>query len=140
MKFRWKPGHKPEYKTSLSTGADLKSTKDITIPGRTCVLIPLGVWIDECDDLLDIQLRARSSTFRKWDLLLANGVGTIDADYRDEIAAPMYNTLSHPVTVPAGTPLVQLVVCPAIDHPEFNRGGQQRLGGFGSTDRDGVEL
>ena len=140
LKFRWKEGHRPVYKTGLSTGADLTSTQEVTIPGNSMRLVPLGVWIKESDGIYDIQLRARSSLFRKWDCLLANGVGTIDMDYRDEIQAPLYNTLPHPITIPAGTPLVQLVIGKGCQVKDFLNTQETRKGGFGSTDREGKEL
>lgn len=98
-------------------------------------LVPVGVWIDECDGDYDIQVRARSSLFRKFDCILANGVGTIDSDYRDEIQVPLYNTLDHPVTVPAGSSLAQLVISSMVREPSFTVEETERSGGFGSTDK-----
>jgi dUTP pyrophosphatase len=140
IKFKWIEGHQPEYKTQWSTGADLSSTREVVIQPQQAILVPVGVWIDECADLLDIQVRARSSLFRKFNCILANGVGTIDTDYRDEIEVPLCNLGSDYVRIPANTALAQLVVAECIDIPQFARSGMARLGGFGSTDRDGREL
>lgn len=97
-------------------------------------LVPMGLWIQSCEQLLDIQVRAKSSLFRKTGCILANGFGTIDTDYRDEIQVPLLNLSAEYITIPAGTALTQLVVTNCIDMPEFLRSGKERLGGFGSTD------
>ena len=89
---------------------------------------------------MDIQIRAKSSLFGKTGCLLANGVGTIDSDYRDEIKIPLFNTANKSVVIDAGFAIAQIIVAPVVDVPEFARSGNVRLGGFGSTDRDGVEL
>ena len=137
LKFKWSSGHRPEYKTLRSTGADIKARESITIPGHSMRLVPVGVWIEDSGTdygvEYDIQLRARSSLFKQTDCILSNGVGTIDSDFRDEIQVPLYNTLAHPTLIPKGMSIAQLVIATAYPQFEFFKRNDERDGGFGST-------
>jgi dUTP pyrophosphatase len=82
-------------------------------------------------------VRARSGLALKKGLALANGVGTIDADYRGEVGVLVVNLGVEPVTVTRGDRIAQLVIAPvaraifegAADLVDTARGA----GGFGST-------
>lgn len=142
LTFTWKPGLCPEYATTASSGADIKAAEDTLIAPGSCVLVPTGVWIQGCDEILDIQIRAKSSLFRKFGCMMVNGVGTVDCDYRQEFMVPLFNLTDKPVTIPAKVGIAQIVINPVRIHAEFVHCEQLRIGGFGSTDRDrgGVEL
>ena len=70
-------------------------------------------------------------------LMLTNGVGVIDSDYRGEIQIGVYNFTQEPCRVENGERLAQLVAVPVARLPlrqvesleETSRGA----GGFGST-------
>lgn len=93
----------------------------------------------EEDEVLEIF--NRSSNPKKLGLVLANGVGVIDADYYNnedndgEIMFAFYNILPWAVTVKAGDRIGQGVfkkfLRPTVG---LNVKGQERTGGFGSTD------
>ena len=83
---------------------------------------------------------ARSSTPLKRGLMVANGVGIVDADYcgpKDEIKVQVLNFTTTPVTVKKGDRIAQGVILPSVrvewqevaDAPGVTRGG------FGSTDK-----
>ena len=69
-----------------------------------------------------------------------NGIGTIDADYRDEWGAIIHNAGSEDFVIDIGDRVAQAVVCalPKVDIERI-RGdigyeeGNDRKGGFGST-------
>ena len=111
LKFKWIQGHQPIYKTKLSVGADLRATRKVEILPLGQAKIPLGVFIEDSNEIYDIQIRARSSLFKRFGCLLANGVGTVDADYPEEICAVIYNPHQYNlVTVPSQIDIVQMVI------------------------------
>ncbi len=127
--------------TEYSAGADLRAREAVTIAAGQRGLIPTGVWLTNVDwaavpkgQIPELQLRARSSLAYKRGLTLANGIGTIDADYRDEICALVLNTSDSTITIDAGERVAQLVLNMTLRIPDIAVGGQ-RTGGIGSTGR-----
>ena len=81
---------------------------------------------------------ARSSTPLKRGLMVANGVGVVDADYcgpTDEIKIEVYNFTAKAVAIKQGDRLAQGVIVPFV-RAEWREGdapaGSSR-GGFGAT-------
>ncbi|NBQ52846.1 MAG: dUTP diphosphatase [Proteobacteria bacterium] len=141
--LRFSTGFEPAYMTKASAGADLKSTEYLVIPPGCVGRVPTGVFIDrvEWDQvpkgfMPELQIRARSGLAFKKQITLANGVGTIDADYPDEICVLLLNLGSEPFVVNPGDRIAQLVVNMVgrlqIDPPE-TASSFERTGGFGST-------
>ncbi len=58
----------------------------------------------------EAQIRARSGLAIKHGLTMVNGVGTIDADYRGELAVLMINLGSDDFTIEPGMRIAQLVI------------------------------
>ena len=81
--------------------------------------------------------KARSSLAAKKSMTLANGVGVIDAGFRDEIKVPVIPLDGCHNLIQAGQKIAQLIILPialptvevVAELPESARG----LGGFGST-------
>ncbi len=128
----------PAYASPGAAGADLRAALDAPLvvnPGARLV-VPTGLVL-EIPPGFEGQVRARSGLALKKGLALANGVGTIDSDYRGEVGVLVVNLGSEPVTLARGERIAQLVVAP-VARAEFEevyllgetaRGG----GGFGST-------
>jgi dUTP pyrophosphatase len=81
---------------------------------------------------------ARSSTPLKRGLMVANGVGLVDSDYRgpnDEIKIEVLNFTAAPVTVRRGDRLAQGVILPFVraEWREEAEATAPTRGGFGST-------
>lgn len=83
-----------------------------------------------------VQLHARSSLCLRHSCILANSVGVIDPDYRNEVMVPLLNYGNGVVMIGAGERIAQLVVQPyetpiltLIDELPAT----DRVGGFGST-------
>ncbi len=80
----------PQYATEMAAGFDLVAVEDVIIaPGETAkvplgfaVQIPLGY---------EVQIRPRSGVTFKTKLRVANSPGTIDGDYRGEVAVLIDN-------------------------------------------------
>ena len=81
---------------------------------------------------------ARSSTPLKRGLMVANGVGVVDADYsgpEDEIKVQVLNITEKTVVVRRGDRIAQGIVLPApeVRWEEVDEMSMPTRGGFGST-------
>ena len=128
----------PEYATAGSAGVDLLAAvaDELALAPGERALVPTGIAI-ALPDGFEAQVRARSGLAIRHGLPLLNAPGTIDADYRGEIAVILANLGSASFTVTRGMRIAQLVVAPVArlawrpvsTLPESGRGA----GGFGST-------
>lgn len=132
----------PFYATSLSVAADLKSSIDLTLKAYSQAKVPTGLWIASLDEskippqqVLELQIRARSGLAYKHGITLTNGVGTIDGDYRDEICVLLWNTSAKDFPIKRGDRIAQICaqLLPRLDVPISQT---KRTGGFGSTGKD----
>jgi dUTP pyrophosphatase len=128
----------PAYQTTGSAGFDLSASVAMTIAPGQVTLVPTGLVIEvPAGHFLGVF--ARSSTPLKRGLMVANGVGIVDADYcgpTDEIKIEVYNFTAAPVRVEAGDRLAQGVLIPYVraEWTEESRLGRtDDRGGFGST-------
>ena len=106
-------------------------------------LIPTGVSL-AIPPGYEGQVRPRSGLALQHGLTVLNSPGTIDADYRGEVAVILVNLGGAPVTINPGDRVAQLVIAHAADAvlvaaeadlPPTARGGA----GFGSTGTGPVE-
>lgn len=119
-------------------GADLKAARDVAIRRGDTAKVSTGVRVSIPEGCFGL-LAARSSLCWRG-LLMANGVGIIDAGFTGEIKVPLYNAGNTPSNVLAGERIAQLVILPC-ELPTFRRVDELQEtergeGGFGST---GVE-
>ena len=127
----------PEPATAGAAGFDLAAAADMEIPPRSIRLIGTGLVIAVPDGYF-LGVFARSSTPLKRGLMVANGVGIIDADYcgpADEIKIQVLNITDAPVSVARGDRLAQgiLLPCPRVEWEEVEETSRPSRGGFGST-------
>lgn len=149
-------GKLPTRGSKHSACVDLYAREDLNISAGQTVLIPLGVAIDE-NQLIKIidnydnsnipmsekienfkcshylQLMLRSSLSKK--LIIANGVGVIDLDYKDEIMIRVHNPMDEFI-VHKGDRIAQITI---LEHKAYMFGIEtdiERNGGFGSTGKN----
>jgi len=127
----------PEPATAGAAGFDLAAAVDMEIPARSIRLVGTGLVIAVPEGHF-LGIFARSSTPLKRGLMVANGVGIIDADYcgpADEIKIQLLNVTDQPVTVTRGDRLAQGIVlpCPRVEWEEVTEMDAPTRGGFGST-------
>jgi len=165
----------PTKGSKYSTCVDLYAREDVMIGAGETVLVPLGVCIDlphiedyliktygmELKDFMKshyLQLMLRSSLSKE--LIIANGVGIIDIDYKDEIMIRLHNPITYiendghidlqlygrpdkyapkssvyerEYTIKKGDKIAQIMLC---EHKSYLIGidtDKERIGGFGST-------
>jgi len=105
----------PRYATAGSAGLDLAAAVDgdlILEPGARA-LVPTGVCI-ALPAGFEAQVRPRSGLALRSGVLLPNAPGTIDSDYRGEIAVLLMNAGHEPFLVRRGDRIAQLVVAPVV--------------------------
>lgn len=130
--------HLPKYETEGSAGLDLKANieEPITLKPLERALIPTGLYIS-MPRRYEAQIRARSGLALKHGITLANGIGTIDSDYRGEIKVILINLGNEPYTINTGDRIAQMVFMKyekaefeLVDELDETERGQ---GGFGHS-------
>lgn len=122
----------PTRKTAYSAGYDLAAAETVRVTRGRVSLVPTGLKaFFPPDEVLLIYLR--SSLAVKHGLILANGVGVIDADYRGHIILPVA-CLSGEVVIERGMRIAQGVFQKYLTVDGDAVGvGEMRHGRFGST-------
>jgi dUTP pyrophosphatase len=136
----------PQYQSALAAGLDLlaalpEADPVIIAPGRSA-MIPTGLAL-AMPAGFEGQVRPRSGLAAKHAVTVLNSPGTIDADYRGEVAVILINHGVESFTVTRGMRIAQLVIVAVAQAalilaeklPETERGG----GGFGSTGTKSVD-
>ena len=132
----------PAYQSADAAGLDLLAAvpeaAPVTLnPGRHA-LVPTGLII-ALPRGYEAQVRPRSGLAARHGVTVLNAPGTIDADYRGEVAVLLINHGDAPFTIKRGERIAQIVIAPVIQVelvrvislPATERGS----GGFGSTGR-----
>ncbi len=106
----------------------------VLAPGEKA-LVPLG-FKARLPAGYEAQIRPRSGTSVKTDLVIANAPGTVDADYPDEWCVPVKNGGTAPLVISHGDRIAQMVLA-RFEVLGFAAGtverSTDRQGGFGST-------
>ncbi len=128
----------PSYATEHAAGMDLAACIDdpMTIAPHQRVIVPTGLAV-AVPAGHEAQIRARSGLASKFGITLANGVGTIDADYRGEVGVILLNTSDEAFVVEPGMRVAQMVVA-RYEKVEWNvtevlDSTERGIGGYGST-------
>ncbi len=131
----------PRYASRHAAGMDLHAAidADITIAPLERALVPTGIAI-AIPEGYEGQVRPRSGLAASYGVTMLNSPGTIDADYRGEIAVVVVNLGSKPFTIKRGDRVAQLVVAPVcrVDWQPAERLEEtpRGAGGFGHTGVD----
>ena len=128
----------PQFATAHAAGRDISACIDepITLQPHERAVIPAGFAI-ALPPGYEAQVRGRSGLAAKHGIMPANGVGTIDADYRGEVGVILLNTSNEPFTVEPNMRIAQLVVA-KHETVEWNEveildETSRGEGGYGST-------
>lgn len=123
--------------TEGSAGADVVAAvhDDLTLLPGARALVPTGFAM-AIPSGYEVQVRPRSGLALRAGVTLLNSPGTIDADYRDEVAVILANFGTEPYVVRRGDRIAQLIVATvsrANFEPAAELDATARPGGFGST-------
>jgi dUTP pyrophosphatase len=130
----------PAYQSASAAGLDLlaaiPASAPLTIAPGQFTSVPAGIAI-ALPIGFEAQVRPRSGLAARHGVTVLNSPGTIDADYRGEIAVILINHGCESFSVTRGMRIAQLVIAPVagaqlqkVDKlPETARGSR----GFGST-------
>lgn len=104
--------HLPEYKTQGASGIDLMAnlSEPVLLKPLERYLVPTGLFV-EIPEGYEAQIRGRSGLAINSGISLANGVGTIDSDYRGEIKVILINLGTEPFEIKHGDRIAQMVLC-----------------------------
>lgn len=123
-------GVKSERPTEVRNG-----TAVLVLHAGERALVPLG-FRARLPEGIEAQVRPRSGTSLKTDIVIANAPGTIDADYPDEWCVPVRNGGTRDLVITHGERIAQMVLA-RHEVLGFTRGEvrptTEREGGFGST-------
>ncbi len=131
----------PKRSTAHAAAYDIEAAEDVVVspfrPGMKPTLIPTGLKAycqpDECYFVMN-----RSSGAGKG-IVLANGLGLIDADYYQNqtndghFQVLVFNVLDHDLIIKKGDRVAQVIFQKFLTIDNDMAGGE-RQGGFGSTD------
>lgn len=130
----------PERSTLNSAGYDFFAIEDVTVPAKKLTRVMTGVKCELMPNQVLI-LANRSSNPSKKGLILANGIGVVDADYYGnpdndgEMGFEFYNILDEDIVIKKGEKLGQGIII-KFDKTEddyISNPYKTRVGGFGST-------
>lgn len=103
----------PEYITASSAGMDLLAAinEPLALSPGDFLRIPTGIAI-ALPEGYEAQVRPRSGLAARYGISLVNTPGTIDADYRGEIAVLLINFGKEIFEIKRGDRIAQMVVAP----------------------------
>lgn len=128
----------PSYQTTQAAGMDVAACIDepVVIAAHGRAVIPTGFAI-ALPAGYEAQIRGRSGMAAKFGVMPANGLGTIDADYRGEVGVILLNTTGEPFTIEPGMRVAQMVIAKyeqaVWSEVEELDTTERGTGGYGST-------
>jgi dUTP pyrophosphatase len=134
----------PAYATASSAGIDLLAAVEATVVLQPAAraMIPTGIAI-ALPEGHEAQVRPRSGLAARHGVTVLNSPGTIDADYRGEVAVILVNLGDAPFRIERGMRVAQMIVAP-VDTINWQEGESlpetgRAAGGFGSTGTAGIK-
>ncbi len=135
---RGEPLPLPSYASEGAAGLDLRADAAVTLAPGERALVPTGLAL-ALPEGFEGQVRPRSGLALRDGVTCLNSPGTIDSDYRGEVAVVLANLGQKAVTLSRGDRIAQLVIArveraelvESVSLPPTVRGG----GGFGHTGR-----
>lgn len=128
----------PDYATPGAAGMDIAAHLDtaVTLAPFARAAIATGFSM-QLPSGYEAQIRPRSGLALKHGVTVVNAPGTIDSDYRGEVAVILINLSQQDFTITPGMRIAQMVIAP-VTHCRFEDTLQLDMsdrgaGGFGST-------
>lgn len=147
IKVKYINDSEPIGKISVGDWIDLRVAEDIVMEIGEYKLLPLGVAM-ELPKGYEAIVAPRSSTFKKYGIILVNGIGIIDETYCGDndqwhfpamcLQSRLFENGKHITKIPKGERICQFRIIkhqPEIDLVEVEILGNADRGGIGSTGR-----
>lgn len=101
----------PQYQTGGAAGVDIHANiiEPLTIEKGEIILVPTGLFVSVPIGY-EAQIRSRSGLTLKHGITVANGIGTIDSDFRGEIQVILINLGPKEYTIAPGERIAQMVI------------------------------
>jgi dUTP pyrophosphatase len=130
----------PFYQSKDAAGMDLyaavEAEQNLYIAPQSWKLVPCGFRM-ELPRGYEAQVRPRSGLAFRHGITVLNSPGTIDADYRGEVAVLLINHSREVFTIVRGDRIAQMVIAPVSQaqmvQVETLGSTERGSGGFGST-------
>lgn len=133
---RGEPLPLPAYATDGAAGLDLRADVPVALQPGERALVPTGIAI-AVPPGYEAQVRPRSGLALRHGVTCLNSPGTLDSDYRGEVAVILVNLGRDPISLQRGERIAQLVVSAVarVDLRETSSLAPTRRGegGFGHT-------
>jgi dUTP pyrophosphatase len=130
----------PQYQTGGAAGVDIHANinNPLTIKKGQIILVPTGLFVSVPLGY-EAQIRSRSGLTLKHGITVANGIGTIDSDFRGEIQVILINLGSEDYEITPGERIAQMVIKKYIygtfEEVEILDETDRGEGGFGHSGR-----
>jgi dUTP pyrophosphatase len=126
----------PKYALVGDAGMDLRAAETVLIGPGERALVPTGIKLALPEDVVAL-VHPRSGLALKHGVTVLNAPGTIDSNYRGEIAVILHNTSTDWFDVDRGDRIAQLVfqkvLIVELEHVNELSDSVRGSGGFGST-------
>ncbi len=128
----------PAYATVGAAGMDIAASIEapITLLPFERLAINTGFAM-QLPDGYEAQIRPRSGLALKYGITVVNSPGTIDSDYRGEVAVILINLSQSKFIITSGMRIAQMIIAPVVQlniHDQTTLESSKRgKGGFGST-------
>jgi dUTP pyrophosphatase len=133
----------PQYQSGEAAAFDLAARDDVIVQPGEVTLVATGLVI-EVPPNHALLIVARSSLPLRKRLMVANGIGVIDPDYRgpsDEVKVEVYNFSAEAVKIDRGERIAQGLIVAVLravwqeteGHDAPSRGGFGSTGGYGQV-------
>lgn len=137
MKIKINPhGNPMPEKFKCGDWIDLRATETVNMNKGEYRVISLGISA-ELPEGYEAHILPRSSTFRRWGVLMVNGMAVIDNSYNGDNDVWGFPALAmRDTTIYKGDRICQFRIVqqqPALEFEEVARLGNEDRGGFGST-------
>ena len=133
---RGPPLELPRYQTEDSAGLDLRADEAFSLLPGERRLVPTGLAV-EIPPGYEGSVRPRSGLAVRHGVGMVNAPGTVDSDYRGELAVILVNHGQEPVSFGRGERIAQMVIAPVVraklELVETLSDTGRGQGGFGST-------
>jgi dUTP pyrophosphatase len=124
----------PAYASGGAAGLDLLAavSETVALEPAARTLVPTGIRL-ALPEGFEAQVRPRSGLALRHGITVLNAPGTIDCDYRGEVAVILANLGAASFAIERGARIAQLVIAPVT-----RIGWVERPGGLDSTGRGGA--